>query len=124
MEDHGATWARAREVAQQCYPDDDLAAEATTRALFDAEETAAYAADLDAQVEEQGVLDIARVAMCLRGELREELRVEGSSAGGIEEEYLHPNDADIDDDSMPTNSPTSSSPLTRKPWSPLPSRGH
>jgi hypothetical protein len=38
-----------REVAQQRFPDDDQSAENATRALFDAEEAAAYAADLDAQ---------------------------------------------------------------------------
>jgi hypothetical protein len=52
MADHWATWARLREVARQRYPDDDLAAEDAARALFDAEETAAYAADLDTQAEE------------------------------------------------------------------------
>jgi hypothetical protein len=47
MVDHRATWARLREVARQSYPDDDMAAEATARALFDAEEAASYAVDLD-----------------------------------------------------------------------------
>jgi hypothetical protein len=77
MADHRATWARLREVARQRYPDDDLAAEVAARALFDAEEMAAYTADQDAQAEEQGVLDTARAATRLRGELREELPLLG-----------------------------------------------
>jgi hypothetical protein len=52
MADHRATWARLREVARQRYPDDDMAAEAAARALFDAEEAASYAADLDVLAEE------------------------------------------------------------------------
>jgi hypothetical protein len=52
MTDHRATWVRLREVARRHYPDDEHAAKVTTRALFDAEEAAAYAADLDAQEEE------------------------------------------------------------------------
>jgi hypothetical protein len=39
-----------------------------------------------------------RAATRLRGELREELRAEGSGAGGTEEEYVHLDDADLDDD--------------------------
>jgi hypothetical protein len=46
MADHRATWVRLREVAWQRYPDDDMAAEATARALFDTKEAASYAADL------------------------------------------------------------------------------
>jgi hypothetical protein len=53
MADHRATWARLREVVWQRYPDDDMAAEAAARALFDAEEATSYAADLDAREEEQ-----------------------------------------------------------------------
>jgi hypothetical protein len=98
MADHRATWVRLREVARQRYLDDDMAAEATARALFDAEEATTYAADLDARAEEQDVLDPARAAMRLRGELREELQAEGFSVGGTEEEYVHLNDADLDDD--------------------------
>jgi hypothetical protein len=81
MANHGATWARLREVARQRYPDDDLAAEAAARELFDAEETATYATDLDAQAEEQGILDTVRTATRLWGERREELRAEGSGVG-------------------------------------------
>jgi hypothetical protein len=55
------------------------------RSLFDAEEAAAYTADLDAQAEEQGVLDMARVATRLRGKLREELWAEGSGTGNTDE---------------------------------------
>jgi hypothetical protein len=49
MADYRATWVRLREVARQRYPDDDMAAEAVARALFDTEEAASYAADLDAE---------------------------------------------------------------------------
>jgi hypothetical protein len=100
MADHRATWARLREVARQRYPDDDLEAKAPARALFDIEEAASYAADLDAQAEEQGVLDTARTATRLRGELRKELRAEGFGAGGIEEEYVHLNDDDLEADKL------------------------
>jgi hypothetical protein len=108
MAGHRSPWSRLREVARQRYPDDDLAAKAAARAFFDAEEAASYAADLDARAEEQGILDTARAATRLRGELREELRAEGSGAGGTEEEYVHLNDADLDDDDLaylelPTN---------------------
>jgi hypothetical protein len=48
MEDHRATWVRLREVAQRRYPDEDMAAKAAARALFDADEAASYGADLDA----------------------------------------------------------------------------
>jgi hypothetical protein len=94
MADHRATWARLREVAWQRYPDDDRAAEAAARALFDPEEVS-YAVDLDARAEEQGILDSARAATCLRGELREELRAEGSGASGTEEEYVHLDNDDL-----------------------------
>jgi hypothetical protein len=54
-----------------------------------------YAADLDARAEEQGVLDTACAATRLRGELQEELRAEGSVAGGTKEEYVHLDDDDV-----------------------------
>jgi hypothetical protein len=73
MADHWTTWVRLREVARQRFPDGDLAAELTAKELLDAEKTAAYAANLDVQAEEQGILDMARVATHLRAELREEL---------------------------------------------------
>jgi hypothetical protein len=95
MADHRATWVRLRAVARQRYPDDDMAVEAAARALVDKEEAASYAADLDARAEEQDVLDTAHAATRLRGELREELWAEGS---GTEEEYVHLDDADLDDD--------------------------
>jgi hypothetical protein len=98
MADHRATWVRLREVARQRYPDDDMAAETTVRVLFKTEEAASYAADLDARAEEQDVLDMARATTCLRGELREELWTEGSYADGTEEEYVHLDDAGLDDD--------------------------
>jgi hypothetical protein len=37
MADHWATWVRLMEVARHRYPDDDMAAEAEARALFDKE---------------------------------------------------------------------------------------
>jgi hypothetical protein len=102
MADHWATWVTLRAVARQRYPNDDMAAEAAARVLFDKEEAASYAADLDTRAEEQDVLDKACAATRLRGELRVELRAEGSGAGGTKEEYVHLDyadlDADIDDD--------------------------
>jgi hypothetical protein len=98
MEDDRATWVRLREVARQRYPNDEHAAQVTARALFDAEEAAAYATDLDAQEEEQAVLGMARASTRLRGELREDLWAEGSGAGGNEDEYMHLGDDDLDYD--------------------------
>jgi hypothetical protein len=76
--------------------------EIAARELFDAEETTAYAADLDAQVEAQGVLDTARAVTRLRDELHNELRVEGSGASGNDNgnynEYVHLDKDDLDDD--------------------------
>jgi hypothetical protein len=100
MADHHATWVRLREVARQRFPDDAQAAEVAARALFDAEEAAVYVADLDAQEEEQGVLDTARAATCLRGDLREELRAEGSDVGGNKDEYVHLDNNDLDTDNL------------------------
>jgi hypothetical protein len=48
MVNHRATWVRLREMARQRFPDDELASEIVAREAFDAEESAAYAADLDA----------------------------------------------------------------------------
>jgi hypothetical protein len=96
MADHRAIWVRLRAVARQRYPDDDMAAKAAARALFDKEEAASYAADLDARAEEKDVLDTARATTRLRGELREELWAEGSGAGDTEEEYVHLVNADQD----------------------------
>jgi hypothetical protein len=79
MTDHQATWVRLREVARQRYPDDDLAVEVAVRALFDAEETAVYAADLDAQVEEQGVLYMARRRHAPQGQAPR-----GTAGGGLQ----------------------------------------
>jgi hypothetical protein len=95
MADHWVTWARLREPR---YPDDALAAEAAARALFDAEEAASYAVDLDARAEEQGILNMARATTRLRGVLRVELRAEGSGTSGTEEEYVHLDDDDLDED--------------------------
>jgi hypothetical protein len=52
MADHQATWVRLRAVARQRYPNDDMATESAARALFDKEEAASYAAELDARAEE------------------------------------------------------------------------
>jgi hypothetical protein len=41
---------------------------------------------------------MVRAATRLRGELRWELRAEGSGASGDEEEYVHLDDDDLDDD--------------------------
>jgi hypothetical protein len=51
-------------------------------------------------VEEQGVLDMARVAMRLQDELCDKLRMEDSGAGGNGDgdEYVHLADTDLDDD--------------------------
>jgi hypothetical protein len=59
-----------------------------------------YGIDQDAQVEEQGVLDTAHAATRLRGELREELRAEGSGTVGNKEEYVHLDDNDLDTDDL------------------------
>jgi hypothetical protein len=56
MANHRATWVRLRLMAREGFPDGELAAEITTREAFDTEEAAAYIADLDATIEEQGVL--------------------------------------------------------------------
>jgi hypothetical protein len=63
---------RLRELAQERFPDDELAAKITAREAFNAEEAFAYATDLDAQVEEQG-LEAAHIATRLREELRQVL---------------------------------------------------
>jgi hypothetical protein len=52
-----------RQMARERFPDDELAAEIAAREAFDAEEMAAYAANLDAAVEEQDVLEEAHAAM-------------------------------------------------------------
>jgi hypothetical protein len=103
MADHQATWVRLREVARLRLPDDDVAAELAVRELFDAEEAAVYAADLDAQAEEQGVLDTVRATTRLRGELREELRAESSGTGGNKEEYVHLDTNDLAYLELPTD---------------------
>jgi hypothetical protein len=104
MAGHRATWVRLREAARERFPDDDLAAEITARMAFDTEETSAYAADLDAQVEAHGVLNTACAATRLRGKLRKELRAEGSGASGnrIKEEYVHLDDDDLAYLELPT----------------------
>jgi hypothetical protein len=62
MANHQATWVRLRELARECFPDDELAAKIAAREAFDAEEAATYVIDMDAQAEEQGVLEVARAA--------------------------------------------------------------
>jgi hypothetical protein len=80
MADHRVTWVRLREVAQQRFPNDDLAAEIAVRELFDAEEMVVYATDLDAQVEEQGVSGTSFVTSCGRN--------------SDDDEYVHVADTD------------------------------
>jgi hypothetical protein len=72
------------------------------REAFDAKETAAYTADLDARVEEQGVLEAARAATRLREELREELPEEGFDASDNkgDDDYVHLDDDDLDEDDL------------------------
>jgi hypothetical protein len=93
---------RLRELARQRFPDDELAAEIEARELFNTEETAVYAIDLDAQVEEQGVLNTTRVMTRLQDELRDDLRAEGLGGGGNgngnDDEYVHLDDLDYDFD--------------------------
>jgi hypothetical protein len=62
MADDRVTWVRLRELAREHFPNDELATKIAAREAFDAEETEVYAADLDAQVEEQDVLVVARHA--------------------------------------------------------------
>jgi hypothetical protein len=71
MVDHRVNWVRLREVVQQRFPNDDLVAEIAVRELeiavrelFNAEETVVYAADLDAQVDEQGVSGTSFATSC------------------------------------------------------------
>jgi hypothetical protein len=91
MVDHEATWGEVEGAGAERFPDDELATEIVVREAFDVEEAAAYAADLDAQVEEQGVLKAACAATRLRDELRHELREEGSGASGNDDDndYLY-----------------------------------
>jgi hypothetical protein len=103
MADHWETWVRLREVARQRFRDEDLVAELTARELFDAKETAAYAAVLDAQAEEQGILDTARTVTRLKGELHEELWGKGFDADDNKEEYVHLDDDDLAYLELPTD---------------------
>jgi hypothetical protein len=98
MSDHRATWVRLRKMSRHRFSYDPLAAEITVREAFDAEESVAYAADLDAQVEEQGILEAARAAKRLLEELREELRGKGSGSGNEDDDYLHLDDDELDAD--------------------------
>jgi hypothetical protein len=75
MADYRATWARIREMAWACFPNDEVATENTTRETFDAEETAVYAADQEATNEEHAMLEAARRVTRLREELRAEATV-------------------------------------------------
>jgi hypothetical protein len=105
MSDHWATWVRLREEAWEWFPDDEVAAEIAAREAFDAEEMAAYAADLDAQVEAHVILDTAHGATRLRDEFHKELRAEGSGAGDNrnKEEYVHLDDDDLTYLELPTD---------------------
>jgi hypothetical protein len=89
------------------FPDDELPAEIGRRESFNAEEMCAYAVDLDAIVEEQGILEVVCTATSLWEELREELQEEGHNAdeppdGGnkvIDDDYIHLDD-DLDEDDL------------------------
>jgi hypothetical protein len=61
MEDHCTTWARLRELARECFPDDEIAVEIAVRETFNVEEA-------------------ARAVTRLREELCEDLREEGHVA--------------------------------------------
>jgi hypothetical protein len=98
MSDHRATWVRLRKMSRHRFSYDPLAAKIAVREAFDAEESVAYAADLDAQVEEQGILEAARAAKRLLEELREELRGKGSGSGNEDDDYLHLDDDELDAD--------------------------
>jgi hypothetical protein len=104
MANHRATWVRLRKMARERFLNDELVMEIAAREAFDTKETATYAADLDAAIEEQGILEAAHVAMSLRKELREELREEGHVAEdppdgdnkGDDDDFFHLDDLDGD----------------------------
>jgi hypothetical protein len=83
-------------------PDDELTTEIAVMEAFDAEETATYATDLDATVEEQGVLEVAREATSLPEELREDGHVadEPLDCGNKvdDDDFVHLDDDDLDGD--------------------------
>jgi hypothetical protein len=97
---------RLRQMAWECFPDDKLTTEITERKAFDTEETVAYVTDLDAVVEEQGVLEAVRAAKSIRKELRKELREEGHITdepreGGNkvdDDDFVHLGEDNLDDD--------------------------
>jgi hypothetical protein len=69
MADHPDTWARIIQMARARFPSDEPAAQAFARDAYDAEENAVYTAVQDAEDEQHAVLDAARGAAQLRGEL-------------------------------------------------------
>jgi hypothetical protein len=80
MVDHPDTWARIIEMALAQFPGDEPAAQAFERATYGAEETAAYAATQDTDNKDHSILDAARGAAQLRGELCAELRDEATTS--------------------------------------------
>jgi hypothetical protein len=95
MADHRAIGV---ELAREHFPDNELATEIAAREAIVAEEAAAYAADLYAHVEEQGVLETTHTTTRLREELPRELRAEGSGTGGKadDDDYVHLDNDDLD----------------------------
>jgi hypothetical protein len=73
MADHPNTWARILKMAHAQFPSNEPAAQAFARFTYDAEETAAYAATMDADDEERAILDAARGVAQVRGNLCAEL---------------------------------------------------
>jgi hypothetical protein len=110
MADYPDTWARIIEMARAQFPGDEPAAQAFTRDVYDAEDTAAYAATAqDADDEQHAVLDAARRVAQLCGELYAELWGEatastaaGQSARAVARpthaEVLHATNAEVPDE--------------------------
>jgi hypothetical protein len=84
MVDHPDTWARIIEIARARFPGNEPAVQAFARDTYDAEDTVAYAAAQDADDEEQAVLDAARRAGQLQGELCAELRDEATASASAD----------------------------------------
>jgi hypothetical protein len=83
MANHPDTWARIVEMVHTRFPDIEPTAQAFARFMYDTGETVAYAAaTLDTDNEEQAILDVARGAAQLRGELCAELRDKATAAEG------------------------------------------
>jgi hypothetical protein len=89
-------------MVRERFPDNELTMEIASREAFDAEETPAYATDLDAAIEEQGILEAAHVARSLPEELREEGNIinEPPDDGNKVDydDFVHLNDDDLNGD--------------------------